>query len=353
MATTNRKSGTGLSPIGLTSELSLRRLFDREPCGVEFFQAVQLLERMYPDREPVGSFVLPSREVVRFAVYNRIGFPASEIQSIEWPEDGPPIMSVNFLGLTGPSAVLPHIYTLLIVERRWARDRTLQDFLDIFHHRIISFFYRARRKYRVASGLASSEHRVTDYLKDLTGIGTPGLQDRQNVADQSLLYYTGILGLQPRSAICFEHLLQDYFGLPAEIQQFVGAWYDLPRYAQCELMDEDRAARQLGMGAVAGDQVWDHSSKARIRIGPVTLERYREFLPGAPAYQALAALARFYSGGQIDFDVQLVLARDEVPEYELGGEDELPLGLCSWAKTGEFEHDPDDAILSLGDEVWA
>jgi type VI secretion system protein ImpH len=179
------------------------------------------------------------------------------------------------------------------------------------------------------------------------------LQNRQEVADQSLLYYVGILGLQPRSAISFEHLLQDYFGLPVAIQQFVGAWYDLPRYAQCELMDEDRSARQLGMGAVAGDQVWDHSSKARIRVGPVPLKRYREFLPGASAYQALAALARFYSGGQIDFDVQLVLARAEVPQYELGGEDELPLGLCSWAKTSEFEHDPDDAILSLGDEVWA
>jgi hypothetical protein len=29
------------------------------------------------------------------------------------------------------------------------------------------------------------------------------------------------------------------------------------------------------------------------------------------------------------------------------------LGLCSWAKTGDFEHDPDDAILFLGEESWA
>jgi type VI secretion system protein ImpH len=346
MAPPDRKQSIGVTP----PEPNLRRLLETKPYEVEFFQAVQMIERLYPDRADVGSFAHPSREVVRFAVNNRLGFPASEIQSIEWPDDGPPVMSVNFMGLTGPSGVLPYLYTLLIIERRWARSASLQDFFDIFHHRMISLYYRARRKYRVAASFDSGEHRVTDYLKAFAGIGTTGLANRQDLADRSLLYYVGILGLQPRSAIAFEHLLQDYFGAPVEVQQFVGAWYDLPRDAQCELMEENRPARQLGLGAVAGDQIWDHSSKARIRIGPLTLGRYRDFFPGAPAYRVLRALARFYSGGQIDFDVQLVLARDQVPECELGGE--FPLGLCSWAKTGAFERDPDDATLPLGDESW-
>jgi len=263
------------------------------------------------------------------------------------------VMTVNFLGLTGPNGVLPHLYTLLLIERRAARDRRLQDFLDIFHHRLTSLFYQAWRKYRVAAGFGSEGHRVSWYLKDLAGIGTKGLQDRQEVADRSLLYFAGFLALQQRSAIAFEHFLQEYFGVPVEVQQFTGAWYDLPLDAQCELIDEEDAPRQLGLGAVAGDQIWDHSSKARIRIGPLPLALYREFLPGTPTHNALRGLARFYTGGQIDFDVQLVLARDQVPEYELGADTaELPLGLCSWAKTGDFEHDPDDAIVSLGEEAW-
>jgi type VI secretion system protein ImpH len=350
VAATNRKPGAGLDP----STWNLRRLLEDEPFTVEFFQAVQLLERVYPDRDPVGLFVNPSHEVVRFAVHNRLGFPASEVQSIHWPVDGQPVMAVNFLGLTGPSGVLPHLYTLLLIERRFARDRRMQEFLDIFHHRMISLYYQAWRKYRVAAGFGKSAHRVTTYLRDMVGIGTVGLADRQEVPDRSLLFFAGILALQPRSAIAFEHFLQEYFGAPVEVQQFTGAWYDLPLDAQCELVDEEGAPRQLGLGAVAGDQIWDHSSKARIRIGPLSLDRYREFLPGTPTHNALRALARFYTGGQIDFDVQLVLARDQVPEYELGAEgmDELPLGLCSWAKTGDFEHDPDDAILSLGEESW-
>jgi type VI secretion system protein ImpH len=352
VAASDRKPHTRVDP----STLNLLRLLKREPYSVSFFQAVQLLERIFPDREPVGFFVHPSRELVRFSAFHRMAFPASEIQEIHWPpEEAPPVMAVNFLGLTGPSGVLPQVYSLMLIERRFAHDRRMEDLLDIFHHRMISLYFRAWRKYRVSASFHTGDQRITTYLKDIVGIGTPGLSDRQPVADRSLLFFAGILALQPHSAIAMEHFLREYFGVRVEVQQFVGAWYDLPRDAQCEFIDEEKASRQLGMGAVAGDQIWDHSSRARLRIGPLTLRRYRDFLPGNLAYDALRALVRFWAGGQIDFDMQLVLERDEVPPCQLGaeGEAELPLGLCSWAKTADFEHDPDDAIVPLGDESWA
>ena len=346
----------GKSRAGVeASTASLRLLLESEPYAVDFFQAVQLLERIFPHRQQVGQFIPPAGEVVRFTTHNRLAFPAAEIQRIDWPADAAPVMAVNFMGLTGPSGVLPHIYTLVMVERRFARDRRLQEFLDIFHHRILSLYYQAWRKYRITASFGSGTHRVTGYLQDLIGIGTAGLQDRQDVSDRSLAFYAGLLGLQPRSAVGFERFLRDYFGIPVAVQQFVGAWYDLPRDAQCELIDEDDPPRQLGQGAVAGDQIWDHSSRARLRLGPLSFRRYLDFLPGTATHRALRALARFYSNGQVDFEVQLVLARDEVPEYQIGAEadGELPLGLCSWAKTAPFEHDPDDAIVFLGEESWA
>ncbi len=347
-------AASGRQSAALTQP-ELQRLLETEPWSVEFFQAVQLLERIYPDREVVGAFVHPAREAARFAVNASLAFPPGEIHSIEWRDDRPPLIAINFMGLTGPVGVLPHVYTLLLIERRWARDRTLQEFLDIFHHRAISLFYQAWRKYRVAANYETAQDQFTQYLKDFVGLGTQGLENRQAVRDQSLLYYAGLLMLQPRSAVCLENLLADYFGAKVSVDQFVGAWYTLPRPAQCEMCDEERISRQLGFGAVAGDQIWDRQSKVRIRIGPLTLKNYREFLPGGPAFAALEGLTRFYSCGQFDFDVQLVLARGEVPEIELGAEGEaaLPLGLCSWAKTGPFDYDPDDAVLSLGEETWA
>jgi len=345
-------SGESGPAVTASQQPGLRRLLEEQPYAVEFYQAVQLLERIFPQREPVGAFFPPASEVVRFAAHTRTAFPASEIQFIEWPQNRPPVMGLNFLGLIGPSGVLPQVYSSLVIERLQDRDRALLEFLDIFHHRLASLFYQIWRKYHVAAAIGSGEDRCTGYLKSLIGLGTAGLENRQEVTDDSLVYYTGLLGPEPRSAIALEHLCRDYFQAPVRIIQFVGAWYDLPRKAQCELMDEESIARQPGVGAVAGDQVFGHASKARIRVGPLTLQRYREFLPGAGGYRAMRALTRFFSGDQIDFDVQLVLQRVDVPEYELGGDGAaaLPLGLCSWAKTEPFQADPDDAVFALEDE---
>jgi type VI secretion system protein ImpH len=347
------QSGQESAPV---TEQQLLDILKNKPYTIEFFKAVQLLERVFPDREPVGRFVNPENEVVRFGTPATLGFPASEIQEIIWREGRPPLMVVNFMGLTGPSGILPYVYTVLMIERLWGRDRTLQEFLDIFNHRMASLFYRAWQKYRFTAGFGSAgRERFTQYLMDLGGIGTRGLRNRQEIRDESLLYYAGLLMPQQRSAISLEHLIEDYFEAPVEIEQFVGAWYDLPSSGCCFLIDEERPSRQLGMGAVAGDQIWEQQSRVRIRIGPLTLKKYRGFLPGGAAHSALRALTRFYSGGQVDYEIQLVLDRKEVPACELGveGEEALPLGWCSWAKTGPFERDPDDAILALGDEKWA
>src|SRR5690349_3399781 len=91
---------------------------------------------------------------------------------------------------------------------------------------------------------------------------------------------------------------------------------------------EEGSPRRLGLGAVGGDQIWDHSSRALIRTGPTSLKWHREFLPGTPPHNVPQALGRFYASGQTDFDVQLVFERGQVPECELGAEGacELPLG---------------------------
>src|SRR5262245_40930439 len=88
---------TGLSLAALRKELK------DSPYNFEFFQAVLILHRLLPDREPVGGFASPQKELVRFGANSSLAFPASQIQEMKWPESGPPLMVVNFMGLTGPS----------------------------------------------------------------------------------------------------------------------------------------------------------------------------------------------------------------------------------------------------------
>ncbi len=328
-----------------------------EPQAFQFFQAVRLLEQLYPERAPVGEFAHPADEVVRFSAPSGVGFPASEIRSLEPPTgDEPARMTVNFLGLTGPQGVLPLDYSLYAVGRERARDHAFKDFLGLFEHRFISLFYRAWVKTHPVEGGGATvakdaarqepqQESLMTQLLSVVGMATPGLQRRLPLSDESLLFYSGLLSLPTRPASALEQLVADYFDVPCVVEQFVGAWYPLTRASQTALGDE---LGTLGGGAVAGDEVWDQQGRVRVRIGPLTRRRYDEFLPGGASYEPLRALTRFFGNDQFDFEIQLVLARDETPAFRLGGDDApLPLGWCTWLRTAPLDHDPDDALFTL------
>ena len=328
----------------------IERLLREEPYGFEFFQAVRLLGLLFPEKQPVGRFASLRNEVVRFGANSDYTFPASQISRMEWPEDAAPLMRVNFMGLTGPMGLLPLYYSALVRERLRARDTALADFLDIFNHRAISLFYQAWEKYRftVAYERGDEDH-FSRYLLDLIGIGTPGLRHRQTVPDEALLFYAGLLAPHARSATALRQLLWDYFDVPVEIEQFVGAWHPLEADMQCRFSETGAYSEQLGVGAVVGDEVWDQQSGVRIRLGPLTLSQYLDFLPDGAAHEPLRALARFFAGDAIDFELQLVLKKEEAPPCRLGEEGAATprLGWLTWARTTPLGDDPGDTILRL------
>ncbi|MGH9581615.1 MAG: type VI secretion system baseplate subunit TssG [Bryobacteraceae bacterium] len=325
------------------------RLFD-EPYRFEFAQAVRLLRQYAPHRAGVGLFQPPRSEVVRFGAAASLTFPASEIQELRERPDAPPLMRVNFMGLIGPLGVLPLYYTELAAERVRARDYTLLDFLDIFHHRLISLFYRVSEKYRFIVGYEQNQgDRFSECLFDLIGVGTAALRRRQDIEDESLLFYTGLVAQQPKSAEALRLLLADYFDAPIAIEQFLGAWYRLDKEAQCSLDDTSFDSQQLGFGAVVGDEIWDPQSRVRIVIGPLPLARYLDFLPSGSAYRPLRGLVRFFAGDEFDFEAQLILKREDVPACELGasGAGAPRLGWLTWSKTRELQYNPSETILQL------
>jgi type VI secretion system protein ImpH len=322
----------------------------REPFRFDFFQAVRLLERLFPGRTSVGKFEPPADEVAHFGAQASLAFPASQIQALDWPENGPARMTVNFMGLTGPEGVLPNPYTTLLIERLRAYDTSPRDFLDIFNHRIISLFYQAWRKYRFDVAYERGErNRFSRQLLSLVGLGTDGLQDRQAIPDDAILYYSGLLGQRPRSAQALQQILADYFEVPVEIEQSSGGWYRLDTETQCCLSEGASDSEKLGFGAVVGDEIWNQQSRVRIVLGPLSIERYRDFLPDGSCWEPLRAWVRFFSNEEFDFDVKLVLEREMVPVCELGTDEAAGprLGWVSWVKSAPMGRDPDDTVLAL------
>jgi type VI secretion system protein ImpH len=215
---------------------------------------------------------------------------------------------------------------------------------------MISLFFQAWQKYRFTVAYERGERdRFSHHVLDLIGLGTEGLQNRQSVADDSLIYYAGLLAQWPRSASALRQILTDYFEVPVEIEQFAGGWFKLDTETQCCFEDGISVSGQLGVGAVVGDEIWDQQSKVRVKLGPLTLNQYEDFLPNGTAYRPLCGLLGFFAGSEFDFEVQLVLWRNEVPSCELGGEGAAApqLGWVTWMKGAPFGRDPGDTILQI------
>ncbi len=324
-----------------------------EPWNFEFFQAVRLLER-FGDGHPVGRFDNPEDEAVRFGCNPSLTFPPSQIHSLKWEGDKQPRMTVNFMGMIGPMGVLPIAYSEWMNERIRAKDHTLREFLDIFHHRIISLFYQAWEKYRFPVAFERDrDDRFTRYLLDFIGLGTEGLRNRLSTPDEALVFYAGLLGMQPRSATALRQILYDYFGVPVEIEQFVGTWKPLSESDQTHPGDDAQYSEQLSLGAVAGDEVWDTQSTARIVLGPLTLAQYLDFLPIGTAYKPLCDLADFFTRREFDFELQLILKREETPGVPLDYQDEgrPMLGWTTWLKSAPMTRDPGETVLQLGTQI--
>jgi type VI secretion system protein ImpH len=363
------------------------RLF-AEGYAFDFFQAVRLLEKMAPERRPVGHEALPANEAARFRAHLSLSFPASAIYQIERPAAKVPVptLTVTFMGLTGPSGVLPRQYTEMLMRARDARgpERYLpRDWFDLFNHRLISLFYRVWTKYRFWLAYERGEYAqpepdlFTEGLYCFMGLGSRSLRNRLRVAvrpgadgpqrervlarvdDLALLYYAGLLAHRPRCAVSLERLLTDYFGIPVRVLEFQGRWLRLAPESQSQVGVE-ASSTSLGVNVVVGERVWDVRSKIRIRLGPLTYARFASFLPDqSPVPERkdlfkLMHLVRLYVGPELKVDVQLALKASEIPRCRMPRSPGkgARLGWNSWLTSRPMHRDSDDAVFAGFVVTW-
>jgi len=327
-------------------------LFSPAACEFDFFQAVRVLTLLHEER---GQAARPV-DAVRFKAVSSLAFPASSIASIEQKKGAPPSMAVTFLGMTGPEGALPAAYTEVAIDRECFGDRSFADFLDIFNHRLVQLFFESWKKHRFFVSYEQAHRRrqepdgFTSALFALIGMGTVGLRNRLPLADLGLLHYAGLLAQRPHSAEALRAILQDYFEAPVRIEQFLGRWYALEADEQCCLGAEGPSA-QLGNGAVAGDAVWSRQSLVRIVLGPLTIGQFNQFLPDGQRFAKAAALIRWFLGSALEFEIQPVLRREEVPGCRLSDEGGARLGWSAWMKTEPFCFDATEAVFREEEQV--
>ena len=311
----------------------------------DFFAAVRRIECANPDAPKVGTSSKPSDDPVRFCEEPHLAFPTSTLAKVV-PDalTNVPRIYVNFIGLFGPNGPLPLHLTEFARDRiLHHNDQTLARFLDLFHHRIISLFYRA---WAVNQQAVSYEHvgfdRVADYVGSLFGDGMDSCHGRDSLLDSSKLHYSGRLAGTARNAEGLEAVLQDFFQIQTRVETFVGEWIDLPEDSHCRL-GATRMTGTLGSTAIVGARIWECQYKFRVIMGPMGYADYQRMLPGGDSLKRLIDWVKNYIGEELVWDVQLILKKEEVPAAQLGKSGRL--GWSTWTKAKPLPRDADNLIL--------
>ena len=128
-----------------TRTLDLVRELERDPYRFSFFQALRRLEAENRDRPRLGESTRAAEDPIRLGQKPSMAFASSPLAAFERGKEGrADRLDVLFFGLFGPNGPLPNHLTEYAHDRiRNAKDTTFSRFADLFHHRMLSLFYRA------------------------------------------------------------------------------------------------------------------------------------------------------------------------------------------------------------------
>lgn len=334
------------SPAGNTVDaVALQNALRDHPEDFDFFEAARRLECAFPDSPLIGRSTRAADDFVRFCQSPTLAFAPRSIDRYQIGGAGKPArLHGLFFGLFGPNGPLPLHLTEYAIDRELnSRDTTFTAFANIFHHRMMSLFYRAWADSQPTVQLdRPAEDKFRMYMGALVGLATPDLGDRDDLPDQYKRFFAGRLLQQSRNAEGLKGLLERFFRIPVGIVEFVAEWMRLPPESLMRLGGASEMA-SLGRTAVTGEYVWGCQQRFRLRLGPLDRAEFNNFLPGGQALRQLVAAVKTYVGEEKAWDVQLVLKSADVPATRLGKVGRM--GLSTWLGQRRQSTDADEVVL--------
>ncbi|WP_416412168.1 type VI secretion system baseplate subunit TssG [Pantoea sp. App145] len=317
------------------------------PWRYDLFQLLRRLNAQSGQRYSLGRAPLPKFEAVRLGQTPSLAFaPATLAKVSEREEDGRHDVSIYSFGLFGPNGPLPTHLTEYVRERiSHHQDHSLSAFADLFHHRATLLFYRAWADAQPTASLdRGDDKRFQDYLACLAGIGFPAQQQASSLSLHARLMLVGHLSRHGHDAEGLERILRLYFGVPVTMEQNVPQWLTLDHRDQARL-GAGRQMPRLGESAFLGIAVRDVQHRFRLRFGPLSAEQYAHFLPDGKGACEVRDWVRHYLGIEMQWDLSLILAAEDVNGVTLGGN--ARLGYTSWLGQPDQPVDREDFVFEV------
>lgn len=319
------------------SRASIAESLVTEPYTFEFHQVIKLLEMISVNATPLGEGSDPLREPVFIKSEISLSPPSSQVKSLELVEgQHQPILHLNMFGLAGLQGPLPMPFTEILLKRIREDDTAMRDFLDIFNHRLASFWHRIAKKIRVdLANIPAEDTPIGGTFLDLMGLGSPYLRKSLSIPATGLLRFTSLLWQRPRSAEGLESLIGTYFDVRAKVTSFIGGYH--------QALDQDvtKIGRSgqfnaLGQGAILGNKIWDQMRGIGLQIGPLKWKDYLAFIPLEQNgigidYTPLKEWLFMYAGPEYNIKIELEVNKEEIPCVRLN--QSAALGLTTWLIT--------------------
>ncbi|AOS40375.1 MULTISPECIES: type VI secretion system baseplate subunit TssG [Pseudomonas] len=309
------------------------------------FQAVLLvvdrLRESHPDLDDEALY-----DRLEFQANPSLGFPASDIDRVEFFEENGQVrarLGMNLISLVGAGSPLPAFYGEQALGEE--EGNPTRDFLDVFHHRLQRLMLPIWRKYRYCASFQSgARDPFSEQLFALIGLGGEDIRKASQLNWKRLLPYLGLLSLRAHSAALIEAVLRYYFKhAELNLEQCIERRVDILGEQRNRL---GSANSLLSQDLVLGEQVRDRSGKFRIHISELDWQRFHEFLPIGVGYQPLCSLVRFTLRDPLEYDIRLVLRRQDIRELCIGEQNICRLGWTSW-----LGHERADGVVTLSSKI--
>lgn len=296
------------------------------PWRVGFFSLMRQLAARYPDAPPIGQALRPQEESFRVGQKPSLIFAPREIADITRDPHGYWRIRLFSLGLLGPNGAMPLFFTEFVRERSEAhQDSTLADFLDIFHHRALTTFYRAWAISQ--SAIALDRPQDEHFSSYIDALGHTASSHPAALASHARLSAAPHLVREARNPEGLTKMLKRFFDVPVAIEEFIPRWVDI-HPDDCTRLGDPCLSSLLGEGAFAGEKIMDCQHNFRLLIGPLPLDDYLSFTPTGHNLPKLVEWVRAFIGFEFLWEVKITVSPNAAPPAHLGGHERL--GWSTW-----------------------
>lgn len=317
-----------------------------QPWAHDFYALMRRMNALHPHLPRTGHAQRPRQEPLRLTQPAEMDFAPAPLDRLQWHESGVPRLGVRFFGLLGPHGALPlHLSDYIRERARLHGDKAGSHFLDIFHHRALTLFYRAWAQAQpVVQADRPADDRYLAWLQSASGLGAPlhgdlGVRGDPGEGDETLHHHAlafqaGLLAPRVRHPEAVRKCISQYFDVPAAVQAHVPQWLAIADADRTLLgvatnrMAHGATRAQLGRSANLGSRVWDRQFRCRLLLGPLPLKDYLAFVPGGSWWQPLLRWMGRLAPPTLAWDVALQLSPHERPPSQLGQRNRL--GITTW-----------------------